>query len=181
MSKGKVVLAYSGGLDTSVILKWLMEEGYEVIAYIADVGQKEDFETIKKNALDLGAKSCEIISCATELSQIFEYSCFLNAKYEGQYYLGTALTRPFIAKAQIEYARSIGCTTLVHGATGKGNDQIRFEYAYKSLAGDFELISPWKFWKFSSRKELIGYLIEKGFFAQGTRILALHTGGLRKF
>ena len=159
----KCVLAYSGGLDTSVMIPWLSEKGYDVYCVLADVGQKEDFERIQKNAFDLGAKSCEIISCSSELSTIFEYSCFLSAKYESQYFLGTALTRPFIAKIQIEYARSIGCNALVHGATGKGNDQIRFEYAYKTLGTGFEIISPWKFWEFTSRKSLISYLADKGF------------------
>lgn len=159
----KCVLAYSGGLDTSVMIPWLKDQDYEVYCVLADVGQNENFCKLKKNALDLGAKSCEIISCADELSNIFKYSCFLNAKYEGKYYLGTALTRPFIAKVQIEYAKSIGCKTLVHGATGKGNDQIRFEYAYKSLAPNLEIISPWKNWKFQSRKELISYLSNKGY------------------
>ena len=159
----KCVLAYSGGLDTSVMIPWLSEKGYEVFCILADVGQKEDLNQIKQNAYDLGAKECDIISCENELSHVFEYSCFLGAKYENQYFLGTALTRPFIAKGQIEYAKSMDCKTLVHGATGKGNDQIRFEYAYKTLGKHFEIISPWKFWEFHSRKSLITYLENKGF------------------
>ncbi len=159
----KCVLAYSGGLDTSVMIPWLKEQGYEVYCVLADVGQKDDFDKIKENAFLLGAKDCEVVSCGDNLSEIFKYSSFLNAKYENQYFLGTALTRPFIAKAQIEYARSIGCNILVHGATGKGNDQIRFEYAYKTLASSIEVLSPWKYWEFTSRKCLISYLKEKGF------------------
>ena len=145
------------------MIPWLSEQGYAIFCILADVGQGEDFRQIGQNALELGAESCEVISLHDELSEVFEYSCFLGAKYENQYFLGTALTRPFIAKVQIDYAKKIGCKTLVHGATGRGNDQIRFEYAYKTLGEGLEVVAPWKLWAFHSRKSLIAYLEDRGF------------------
>ena len=130
----KVVLAYSGGLDTSVILKWLMEKGYEVIAYIADVGQREDFEKARVKALEIGASKVYVEDLRKEFVSNYIYPAFrANAIYESRYLLGTAIARPIIAKRQIEIAELEGAAAVSHGATGKGNDQVRFELAYYAL------------------------------------------------
>ena len=128
MMKEKVVLAYSGGLDTSVILKWLIEKDYEVIAFVADVGQADDFEGCRKKALLLGASKVIIADLKKEFVENYVFKAIMgNAIYEGRYLLGTALARPLIAKKQIETAVSEGANMVAHGATGKGNDQVRFE------------------------------------------------------
>ena len=124
--KEKVVLAYSGGLDTSVILKWLIDKGYDVIAYIADVGQEDDFEAAKKKALELGAANVYIDELKNEFVTDFIFPAIkANAVYEGKYLLGTSLARPIIAKGQVEVARKEKTHIVAHGATGKGNDQVR--------------------------------------------------------
>ena len=160
--KEKVVLAYSGGLDTSVILAWLCDQGYDVICFIADVGQEEDFEVIKQRALAIGA--CKVI--IKDLKQEFvEHYIFqalkANACYEGTYLLGTALSRPLIAYHQLLIAEEENTKFLAHGATGKGNDQVRFELTYRSFMPDAIIISPWKDTKFiaqfKGRKDLIDY------------------------
>ncbi len=164
--KEKVVLAYSGGLDTSVILKWLIEKDYEVIAFVADVGQADDFESCRKKALLLGASKVIIADLKKEFVENYVFKAIMgNAVYEGSYLLGTALARPLIAKKQIETAMSEGSNTVAHGATGKGNDQVRFELCYYSLKPDIKVISPWKdrefLEKFKGRTDLLKYAAEK--------------------
>ena len=164
--KEKVVLAYSGGLDTSVILKWLIDKGYDVIAYIADVGQEEDFKAAKKKALKLGASKVYIENLKKEFVTDFIFPAIkANAVYEGKYLLGTSLARPIIAKRQIEITKKEGTNIVAHGATGKGNDQVRFEMTYYVLMPDVRIISPWKceefLQKFQGRTDMIKYAKEK--------------------
>ena len=166
MMKEKVVLAYSGGLDTSVILKWLIEKDYEVIAFVADVGQADDFEGCRKKALLLGASKVIIADLKKEFVENYVFKAIMgNAIYEGRYLLGTALARPLIAKKQIETAVSEGANMVAHGATGKGNDQVRFELCYYALKPDIKVISPWKdrefLEKFKGRTDLLKYAAEK--------------------
>jgi argininosuccinate synthase len=163
----KVVLAYSGGLDTSVILVWLLERGWDVIAYIADVGQDEDLAAAKRKALALGAASVFIEDLKEELVTDYIFPMIsANAVYEGRYLLGTAVARPLIAKRQIEIARRENAAWVSHGATGKGNDQVRFELAYYALAPDIKVFAPWKdpefLGAFRGRSDLIRYAEEKG-------------------
>ena len=164
--KEKVVLAYSGGLDTSVILKWLIEKDYEVIAFVADVGQADDFAECKKKALLLGASKVIIADLKKEFIDNYVLKAIMgNAVYEGRYLLGTSLARPLIAKKQIEVARSENATAVAHGATGKGNDQVRFELCYYALNPGIKVISPWKdrefLEKFKGRTDLLKYASEK--------------------
>ncbi|MGQ0526445.1 MAG: argininosuccinate synthase [Alphaproteobacteria bacterium] len=152
MTKEKVVLAYSGGLDTSVILKWLIEEGYDVIAYIADVGQEEDFAAAKEKALKVGASKVYVEDLREEFVTDYIFPAFkANAVYESRYLLGTSVARPVIAKRQIEIARLEKAQYVAHGATGKGNDQVRFELGYYALQPDIKVIAPWKMPEFLSR------------------------------
>lgn len=165
--KEKIVLAYSGGLDTSVILKWLIEKGYEVIAYIADVGQDEDFEAAKEKALKIGASKVYIKDLKKEFVTDYIFPAIkANALYEGRYMLGTALARPIIAKYQIEIANQENASYVAHGATGKGNDQVRFELTYYALNPKIKVIAPWKtqefLEKFKGRTDLLNYAAEKG-------------------
>ena len=160
--KEKVILAYSGGLDTSVILKWLELKGYDVIAYVADVGQKEDFEMVREKALKTGASKVYIEDLKEELVQEYIFPAARgNALYEGRYFLGTAIARPLIAKRQIEIAAREGAHYVSHGATGKGNDQVRFELAYYALRPDIQVISPWKdpefLGQFKGRSDMIAF------------------------
>lgn len=162
-----VVLAYSGGLDTSCILKWLVLEGYRVHAYIADVGQEEDFEQIAARAKKTGAIDVEIADLKREFVTDYIFPAIRGkAVYEGRYLLGTALARPLIAKKQVEIARRIGAKWLAHGATGKGNDQVRFELAYAALAPRHLVLSPWKepafLARFQGRSDLIHFAEEHG-------------------
>jgi argininosuccinate synthase len=162
MTKQKVILAYSGGLDTSVILKWLVNNGYDVIAYIADVGQKEDFKAAKEKALKIGASKVYIEDLKKEFVTDFVFKAIkANAVYEGKYLLGTSLARPLIAKTQIEIAKKEKTKIVAHGATGKGNDQVRFELTYYTLMPDVKILSPWKdedFLKqFSGRSDMLKY------------------------
>ncbi|MFP3950117.1 MAG: argininosuccinate synthase [Candidatus Micrarchaeia archaeon] len=162
----KVVLAYSGGLDTSCILKWLMDEGYEVIAYIADVGQEEDFDAAKEKALKIGASKVYIEDMKEEFVTHYIFQALKgNAVYEGNYLLGTALARPLIAKKQVEIAQKEGAKYVSHGATGKGNDQVRFEFTYFALNPSLEVVAPWKtksfLDRFKGRKDLLEYAKEK--------------------
>lgn len=164
--KEKVVLAYSGGLDTSVILKWLIEKDYEVIAFVADVGQADDFEECRKKAMLLGASKVIIADLKKEFVENYVFKAIMgNAVYEGRYLLGTALARPLIAMKQIEAAVSEGANTVAHGATGKGNDQVRFELCYYALKPDVKVISPWKdrefLDKFKGRTDLLKYAAER--------------------
>lgn len=171
--KKKVVLAYSGGLDTSVILKWLLDKGYEVIACIADLGQSEDFAAAKEKALNIGASKVYIINAKEELVTDFIFPALkANAIYEGKYLLGTSIARPLIAKKQIEIARKENTNILAHGATGKGNDQVRFELTYYTLMPDAIVISPWKdkefLAKFSGRPDMIEYAHKSGIPVKAT-------------
>jgi argininosuccinate synthase len=160
--KGKIVLAYSGGLDTSIILKWFIEQGYEVIAYIADVGQEEDFEAAEAKALKIGASKVYIEDLKEEFVRDYIYPAFKSqAVYEGRYLLGTSVARPIIAKRQIEIAEAEGAGFVGHGATGKGNDQVRFELSYYALKPDIQVLAPWKMDEFLSdfegRKDMLDY------------------------
>ncbi len=163
----KVVLAYSGGLDTSVILKWLQEKGYQVVAYIADVGQEEDFDAALQKAKDCGAVEVFLEDLKKEFVEDYIVPAMKgSALYEGRYLLGTSLARPIIAKRQIEIARKTGATAVSHGATGKGNDQVRFELAYLGLEPGIKIIAPWKdpefLEKFKGRTDLLEYAKSKG-------------------
>lgn len=164
MSINKVVLAYSGGLDTSVIIRWLIEKyGCEVIAFIADLGQSEDIEAIKQKALKTGASKAVVEDVREEFVRDYVFPAIkANAVYEGTYLLGTSLARPLIAKKQIEVARKEGADAVAHGATGKGNDQVRFELTYFALEPSIKVIAPWREWEFSSRSELIEYAKKHG-------------------
>src|SRR5262245_22991889 len=140
-----VVLAYSGGLDTSCILKWLKLKGWKVVAYIADVGQEEDFEEARRRAVHTGADSVHVVDLKREFVTDFIFPAIAGrAFYEGRYLLGTSLARPIIAKHQVEIARVENATAVSHGATGKGNDQVRFELAYAALAPALKVVAPWK-------------------------------------
>jgi argininosuccinate synthase len=160
--KEKVVLAYSGGLDTSVILKWLIDKDYDVIAFVADVGQKDNFEECERKALMLGASKVIISDLKREFVENYVLKAIMaNAIYEDRYLLGTALARPLIAKKQIEVAKQEGANAVAHGATGKGNDQVRFELCYYALMPGVKVISPWKdrefLAAFKGRTDLLKY------------------------
>lgn len=163
--KQKVILAYSGGLDTSCILKWLIDKNYEVIAYLADVGQNENLEEAKEKALFCGASKVYIEDLKEEFVRDFIIPAIkANALYENKYLLGTSLARPVIAKKQIEIAQKENAEFVAHGATGKGNDQVRFEFTYYALNPKIKVISPWKdskfLEKFKGRSDLIAYAKE---------------------
>ncbi|KXS12510.1 argininosuccinate synthase [Gonapodya prolifera JEL478] len=165
--KGRVCLAYSGGLDTSCILAWLIEQGYEVVAYMANIGQEEDFEVAKAKALKIGAKSVHIEDVRKEFVDETIYAAVsANATYENIYLLGTSLARPIIARKQIEIAKREGCDYVSHGCTGKGNDQVRFEISYYALMPTIKCIVPWRipefFNRFQGRQDLLDYAAEKG-------------------
>ena len=155
----KVVLAYSGGLDTSVILKWLKESyGCEVVAFTADIGQGAELEPARRKAEMLGAAQVFVEDLREEFVRDFVFPMFrANALYEGVYLLGTAIARPLIAKRQIEIAQQLGADAVAHGATGKGNDQVRFELAYYALDPDIRVIAPWREWQLGSRKKLLEF------------------------
>ena len=155
----KVVLAYSGGLDTSVILKWLQTHyNCEVITFTADIGQGEDITQVKSKAELHGVKQIFIEDLREEFASDYVFPMFrANALYEGEYLLGTSIARPLIAKRQIEIARKLGADAVSHGATGKGNDQVRFELGYYALQPDIKVISPWREWDLTSRTKLIDY------------------------
>jgi argininosuccinate synthase len=155
----KVVLAYSGGLDTSVILRWLQETyRCEVVTFTADLGQGEELEPARQKAELLGVKEIFIDDLRDEFVGDFVFPMFrANALYEGQYLLGTSIARPLIAKRQIEIARKVGADAVAHGATGKGNDQVRFELSYYALAPDIKVIAPWREWELTSRTRLVEY------------------------
>ena len=155
----KVVLAYSGGLDTSVILKWLQEHyGCEVITFTADLGQGEELEPARKKAQMLGVKQIFIEDLREEFVKDYVFPMFrANTLYEGTYLLGTSIARPLIAKRQIEIAKMVGADAVAHGATGKGNDQVRFELSYYANKPDIKIIAPWREWDLNSRTKLIDY------------------------
>jgi argininosuccinate synthase len=160
----KVVLAYSGGLDTSIILKWLIEEyNCEVVAYSADLGQGEELDHIPEKAKQTGAASCHILDLKEEFARDFVFPMFrANAIYEGRYFLGTSIARPLIAKAQMEIAAREGADAVSHGATGKGNDQVRFEIAYYHFDPAIKVIAPWREWDMKSRTALENYAKRHG-------------------
>jgi argininosuccinate synthase len=162
MENNKVVLAYSGGLDTSVILKWLIDKGYEVIAYVADVGQKDDFAEVKKKALAIGATKVYIEDLKEEFVTDYILPAIkANAMYESRYLLGTSLARPIIAKRHIEIAHKEKATYVSHGATGKGNDQVRFELGFYALDPSIKVLAPWKMQEFldefKGRTDMLNY------------------------
>ena len=158
-SKPKIVLAYSGGLDTSVILKWLQTEyNADVIAYAADLGQGAELEEAKAKAKKLGAKKIYIENLKEEFVKDYVFPMFrCNTIYEGEYLLGTSIARPLIAKKQIEIAKKERAEAVSHGATGKGNDQVRFEFSYYALAPNIKVIAPWREWNLSSRTKLLDF------------------------
>ncbi|MBU0911837.1 MAG: argininosuccinate synthase [Gammaproteobacteria bacterium] len=164
MSIKKVVLAYSGGLDTSAIVPWLKDNyDCEVIAFVANVGQgDEELAGVEEKAIKSGASSCYVVDLREELIKEVIYPTLkTGAVYEGQYLLGTSMARPVIARAQVELALKLGADALCHGCTGKGNDQVRFEGAFAALAPQLKVIAPWREWQFNSRQSLLNYLAEK--------------------
>ncbi len=171
--KEKVILAYSGGLDTSVILKWLANKGFDVIAYVADVGQKEDFKAVEEKAYATGASKVYIEDLKKPLVTDYIFPALkANTIYEGTYMLGTSLARPIIAKRHIEIAKKEGTKYVAHGATGKGNDQVRFEFGYYMNMPDVKIISPWKDeeWlnQFEGRSDMLKYAEENGIPVKAT-------------
>jgi argininosuccinate synthase len=167
-SKPKLLLAYSGGLDTSVILKWLCDKGFEVYAFCANVGQfEEDFAAVKAKALAVGAKECIVTDLRKEFVTDFVFEALkCNALYEGRYLLGTSIARPCIAKEMIRIANEKGCTHIAHGATGKGNDQVRFEMCSQALSPTIKCVSPWRdaefIESFKGRSDLLAYCDKHG-------------------
>ncbi len=170
----KVVLAYSGGLDTSVILKWLIEKGHEVIAYIADVGQEEEFDAIAEKAKAVGASKVCIEDLKREFVSEYIFEALKgSALYEGRYLLGTSIARPIIAKRQVEIAKAEGAEYVSHGATGKGNDQVRFELGCYALYPEVKVIAPWKdeefLAEFKGRPDLLAYAEKHGIPVEATK------------
>ena len=160
----KIVLAYSGGLDTSVILKWLQETyDCEVVTFTADIGQGEEIESAKARAESMGVSEIYVEDLKEEFVSNYVFPMFrANAVYEGTYLLGTSIARPLIAKRQIEIAKETGADTVSHGSTGKGNDQVRFELAYSALNPDIKVVAPWREWDFNSRIKLVEWAEQKG-------------------
>src|ERR671939_740719 len=155
----KVVLAYSGGLDTSVVLRWLIETyRCDVIAYCADLGQGEELIPIRDKALKTGAVGVHIVDLRETFVRDFVFPMLrANAVYEGSYLLGTSIARPLIAQAQVDVALREGADAVAHGATGKGNDQVRFELTYYALEPDIKVVAPWREWEYKGRTDLIAY------------------------
>jgi argininosuccinate synthase len=167
----KVVLAYSGGLDTSVILKWLQDTyGCEVVTFTADIGQGEELAPARKKARKLGVKEIFVDDLREEFVRDFVFPMFrANAIYEGEYLLGTSIARPLIAKRQIEIARKTRADAVAHGATGKGNDQVRFELGYYALEPNIRVIAPWREWTLGSREKLLEYAHKHGIPIEGKK------------
>lgn len=160
----KIVVAYSGGLDTSVILTWLKEKyDAEIIAFCANIGQEEELKGLDKKALKTGASKCYIEDLTEEFARDFIFPMIrANALYENQYFLGTSIARPLIAKKQVEIALKEKADAVAHGATGKGNDQVRFELTFAALAPHLKIIAPWRTWNFQGRSDLIAYAKKHG-------------------
>jgi argininosuccinate synthase len=160
----KIVLAYSGGLDTSVILRWLIETyKCEVVAFVADVGQGDEVEAVHQKAIRTGASRCYVEDLREEFVRDFVFPCVkANALYEGRYLLGTSMARPLIAKGQMAVVKQEGADAVSHGATGKGNDQVRFELSYFALDPHIRIIAPWREWSFRSRTDLVEYAKRHG-------------------
>ena len=160
----KIVLAYSGGLDTSVIIQWLRETyGCPVVAFVADVGQGEDLEAVREKALKTGAEECFVEDLREEFVRDYVFPIIrAGAVYEGGYLLGTSIARPLIAKAQMDLARRVGADAVAHGATGKGNDQVRFELTYLAVDPKIQIIAPWREWDFKGREDLVAYAKSHG-------------------
>jgi len=169
--KNKIVLAYSGGLDTSVAIKWLIEKyDAEVVAFCADLGQEEDLSGVDQKALNTGAVKAYVEDVREEFVRDFIFPMLrANAVYEGVYLLGTSIARPLIAKKQIEIAIKEGANAVAHGSTGKGNDQVRFEMTYYALKPDIKAICPWREWEFNSRQSLIEYAEKHGIPVKATK------------
>src|SRR5438270_10495300 len=167
----KVVLAYSGGLDTSIIIPWLKENySYDVIAMVGDVGQGDDVEALVKKAYATGASKVIVEDMREEFLTDYVFPAIMaGAVYEHKYLLGTSLARPVIAKHQVEVALSEGATAVAHGCTGKGNDQVRFEHAYQALAPELKIIAPWREWKLKSREDCLDYAQAHGIFVTASR------------
>jgi argininosuccinate synthase len=167
----KVVLAYSGGLDTSIIISWLKENyGCEVIAFVADVGQGDDVEAVSRKAYATGASHVVVEDLREEFLRDYVFPALkAGAVYEEKYLLGTSLARPVIAKHQVECARREGAATLAHGCTGKGNDQVRFEHAFQALAPELKVIAPWREWNLKSREDCIDYAESRGIPVQASK------------
>src|SRR5688572_142505 len=163
--KKKIVLAYSGGLDTSIIVPWLKEHhDCEVHAYCGDIGQgDEELRGLEEKARRSGAVSCRVDDLRREWLTDYVWPCVrAMTVYEGRYLLGTSMARPILAKGQVDYAKEIGAHALAHGCTGKGNDQVRFELAYQALAPDLEVIAPWRNWDIRSREDALDYAAQHG-------------------
>ncbi|MEE8468979.1 MAG: argininosuccinate synthase, partial [Planctomycetota bacterium] len=170
--KQKVVLAYSGGLDTSILIPWLRrEKGYEVHCLAGDVGQgPEELDGLEQKALASGAASCRVVDLREEfLTECVWPALRALAVYEGRYLLGTALARPVLARAQVAYAREVGAVALAHGCTGKGNDQVRFELCYQAFAPELTVEAPWREWDLKSREDAILYAEREGIPVTATR------------
>ena len=167
----KVVLAYSGGLDTSIIIPWLRENyGCEVIAMVADVGQGDDLEAVVAKATKTGASQVFVEDLREEFLSGYVFPCVrAGAVYEHKYLLGTSMARPVIAKRQVEVAKKVGATAVAHGCTGKGNDQVRFELAYQALAPHMKVIAPWREWKLNSREDCLDYAEARGISVEASR------------
>lgn len=167
MAKEKVCLAYSGGLDTSCILAWLIEKGYDVVCFMADVGQEEDFDAAKAKAMKIGAKELIVENLRREfVDELCLRAIQCNAIFEDRYLLGTSLARPVIARAQMRVAQQTGCVAVSHGCTGKGNDQVRFELAFYAIQPSIKVIAPWRlpefFERFAGRNDLLDYAEKVG-------------------
>ncbi len=162
--KMKIVLAYSGGLDTSVMVRWLLENyDCEVIGFVADLGQEEDLDAVRIKAVKTGAVRCHVVDLKEEFVRDYIFPILrANAVYEGSYLLGTSIARPLIAKKQVEIAIKEGADAISHGSTGKGNDQVRFELTAYALKPDIKVITPWRIWDLKSRSDLIAYAQKKG-------------------
>ena len=166
MSKLKIVLAYSGGLDTSIIIPWLKENhpGCEVHCYCGDIGQGDDeLKGLEEKARKSGAASCRVEDKRREFLTDYVWPCVrAMTVYEGRYLLGTSMARPILAKGQVDYAKEIGANAVAHGCTGKGNYQVRFELAYQALAPELKILAPWRHWSIRSREDAIDYADERG-------------------